>query len=53
MSLLNKPEVDAINYPGKNMKAGTCLSEFLFYNIKYPVNPENITILLIESTLYT
>lgn len=44
MSLLNKPDVDAINHHGENMKAEIYLSGFLLHEIKYSVNPENICI---------
>lgn len=52
MSLLNKPDVDTINHRGGNMKAWARLCEFLFCDVKYSVNPENVTILSLESHAY-
>lgn len=48
MSLLNKPDIDAINCRGENMKARTYLSGFLFREIKYSMNPENVTIIIVN-----
>lgn len=52
MSLLNKPDVDAINHRGENVKAWARLCEFLFCDVKYSVNLENVAILVLESHAY-